>query len=148
MDMTCTKQWSVGNRIIDSAHREILGMVNEIVRLIVVRDAAALLEAFELLENCLCAYFSIEEQVAQAANFDFTQHKLAHQFLLNEFKRTKDELMSKNGVWSEFEEKGYINSLKNYLIRHIKDDGKPLKMVLDTHYYDFNPSCVGEAPAP
>lgn len=145
MDMACTKQWSVGNRIIDSTHKEILGMINGIARLIVVRDVAALSEAFELLGNCLCAYFLVEEHIAQAVHFDFTQHKLAHQYLLNEFKRTRNELMSRNGVWSKSEEKGYIDPLKNYMIRHIKEDGRLLKMVLDTHFYDFNPNGVGDA---
>lgn len=145
MDMACTKQLSVGNRIIDSAHKEILGVINGIVRSIMARDVAALSEAFELLENCLCVYFSVEENIAQAVNFDFTQHLLAHQQLLNEFKRTKNELMARNGEWTKFEEKGYIGSLRNCLVRHIKEDGKPLKIVLETHFYDFNPNRIGDA---
>ncbi len=137
--MAFTKELSVGNRILDSEHKKLYDMINGIVRPIAAKDVAALSEAFELLENCLCAYFSVEENIAQTVNFDFTQHRLAHQQLLSEFKRTKDELTDKNGVWSKFEKKDYINSLKGCLIRHIKEDGKLLKMVLETHFYDFKP---------
>ena len=139
MDMDCTKQLSVGNRAIDSAHKEILGIINGIARTIMARDIATLSEAFELLENCLCAYFSIEENIAQTVSFDFTRHRLAHECLLKEFRRTKNELMAKNGAWSKFEESGYIDSLKNSLIRHIRTDAEPLKIILETHFYDLNP---------
>ncbi|MDO8465163.1 MAG: hemerythrin domain-containing protein [Gallionella sp.] len=139
MKMACTKQLSVGNRIIDSAHKEVFGMIDRIAHSIMARDIAALPEAFDLLENCLCVYFSVEENIAQAAHFDFTKHRLAHQNLLNEFQRMKNWLMEKNGAWSRFEEEGCIDSLKNCLVRHIKEDEEPLKIVLNTHFYDFNP---------
>lgn len=139
MKMTCTKQLSIGNRAIDSAHQKVLDMIDGVVHSIMAKDIAALPEAFDLLENCLRAYFLVEEHIAHAVGFDFTQHRLAHQGLLNEFQRMKNWVMAKNGAWSEFEEEGCIDSLKNCLLRHIKEDAKPLKIVLETHYYDFSP---------
>jgi hypothetical protein len=127
MDITCTKQLSVGNRIIDSAHKEIFDVIDRITHSIAVRNIPALTEAFDLLENCLDAYF------------DFTEHSVTHQDLLNEFQRINNWLMGKNGMWSKFEEKGCIDSLKNCMVRHIKEEGKPLKIVLETHFYDFKP---------
>lgn len=139
MDITCTKQLSVGNRMIDSAHKEVFDVIDRITHSIAVRNISALTEAFDLLENCLDAYFSVEENIAQAVGFDFTKHRLTHQDLSNEFQRLKNWLMEKNGLWSNFEEKGCIDSLKNCMVRHIKEDGKPLKVVLETHFYDFKP---------
>lgn len=143
MTFAWSKELSVGNRIIDSKHKKLHDIINGVIRSIVAKDAAALLETFELLENCLCAYFVVEENIAQALDFNFTQHKLAHQCLLNEFRRIQDELTTKNGVWSKYEEKVYIDSLRHCLIRHIKEDDKPFKAVLDTHLYDFKHSCTG-----
>lgn len=143
---TWSKQLSVGNRAIDYEHKNLHDIINGIVRSIVARDIAALLETFELLENCLCAYFVVEENIAQAIGFNFTQHGLAHQRLSNEFQFIKDELMTKDGIWSKHEEKGYIDSLMYCLIRHIKEDGKPFKAVLNTHLYDLKPSCAGSVP--
>jgi hemerythrin len=138
MDMRCTKQLSIGNRIIDSAHKEVFGMIDWVIYSIMARNIVALPEEFDRLENCLCVYFSVEANIAQAVNFDFTQHRLAHQILLNKFQRTKDWLMAKNGAWSKFEEDSCIDSLRNCLIRHIKEEGEPLKIVMETHFYDFN----------
>lgn len=134
-----TKQLSIGNRTLDSEHKKLHDIVSRIACSIVARDAAALLETFDVLENCLAVYFVIEENIAQAINFDFTQHKLAHQHLLNEFQRIRNELMVKNGRWSDDEGRHYAHLLMAYLIQHIKGDGRSLKIVLDTCLYDFNP---------
>lgn len=139
MYTTCTKQLSVGNRIIDCAHKEVFDVIDRIAHSIAVRNTSALTEAFDLLENCLDVYFSVEEDIAQAVGFDFTEHSATHQSLSNEFQRIKNWLMEKNGAWSKFEEKGCIDSLKNCMVRHIKEDGKPLKIVLETHFYNFKP---------
>lgn len=138
MELSWTNDLSVGNRVIDSAHKEVLGMVNSIVRSIVAGDVANVSEAFKLLEKSLCAYFVVEENIARTLGIDFAQHRLAHQGLWIEFHRIKDELMAGNGEWSEFEGECCADSLGCCLIRHIKEDGKPLKAVLKTRFYDFN----------
>lgn len=134
-----TKQLSIGNRTLDSEHKKLHNVIIRIAYTIVAKDVAALLETFDLLENCLSVYFVVEENIAQAVNFDFAQHKLAHQHLLHEFQRIKNELTVKNGKWSDDEGKNYAHLLMYHLIQHIKKDGWPLKIVLDTYLYDFNP---------
>ncbi|MFZ2302163.1 MAG: hemerythrin domain-containing protein [Gallionella sp.] len=138
--MIFSKVLSLGNRAIDSEHKKIHDLINKIADL---RGADTLLKAFELLENNLAAYFVVEENIARAIEFDFAQHRLAHQCLLNDVHFIKNEMMAKNGLLSKTEEKGYIDSLWHCLIRHIKEDGKPFKAVLDTHFYDFNPGRAG-----
>ena len=134
-----TKQLSVGNRVLDSEHKKLHGIIDKIASSVVARNVAALPELFELLEDCLCAYFSVEENIARAVNLDFTRHQLAHQRLLDELQRVKEELTAKNGMWSDEEGGDYAYSLMDYLIQHIKEDGRPLKIVLDACLYDFNP---------
>jgi len=125
------KKLSAGNRILDSEHTKLLDIVNGIVCTIITKDLDAMSEAFDLLENCLCDYFALEENIARAANFDFTQHRLAHQNLLNKFLRMKEELMVRNDIFlSKADEKDYIDSLRNCLIHHIQLDTKPLKIIL------------------
>lgn len=138
--MQFSKELSVGNRILDSEHEKLHDMINGIARAVAAGEVAALSELFELLENGLCAYFVVEENIAQALNFDFTQHKLAHQELLKRFQHIKDELTAKNNRRSKSEEKDYINYLRDRLARHIKEDGKPFKAVLNTQFYDFKPN--------
>ena len=52
------------NTAIDNTHKEAVGMINRIARLIESGDVAALPEAFKLLEKGLCAYFAIEKNIA------------------------------------------------------------------------------------
>lgn len=134
---TWTKQLSIGNRILDSEHKKLHRIINMIAGTIAARNVAALSEGFDQLENCLCAYFLVEEYIAQTINFDFNQHRLAHQYLLNEVQRIRSELTASNCVCPDDE--NYARCLMNCLIRHIKEDAKPLKIVLDTFLYDFNP---------
>jgi len=145
--MQFSKDLCVGNRIIDSEHKMLLNMINVIASSIAARKVGVLSKAFELLENSLCAYFVVEESIAQALDFDFSQHTFAHQNLLNKLKRTKDGLMMKNGMWSKSEEEDFICFMKDCLVRHIKEDSKSFKAVLDTQYYDFRPNWVEGAPS-
>lgn len=140
-----SKELSVGNRILDSAHQELLNIIDWMSHLIEVEDVATLLHAFELLEERLHTYFEVEKNTARAVSFDFTQHQLSHQHLMKEFSRTGDELMAKNDALSKPEGKGYIERMRGCLIKHIKEDSKPLKIVLDTYLYNFKPSSIGDA---
>lgn len=140
-----TKQLSVGNRIIDSIHKEMFAMINRAAHQIKAKDLVALAETFDLLDSYLCRYFAVEEKIAQAAGFDFGKHRLAHQNLLNEIEHMKHECREKISLWSAWEEKNYIDSLEFCWVRHIREDARPLKVILDTHFYDFKPDCLNLA---
>lgn len=121
-------------------------MINGIASIIAAGNHIALTEAFKLLEDRLCAYFAVEEHIAQAVNFDFTQHRLAHQSLLEKIKLKHNESLGKYH-WTKPEQEYYIHSLKNYLFQHVREDSKPFKAVLETQFYYFNPSCAGGGAA-
>ncbi len=125
--------------MIDSIHKEVFEIINHIARLICNKDIPGLQEAFALLEQSLAEYFATEAKVAQAVGFDFDNHVLAHQALLKDIRHKKTELVERNGLWSKSEEKIHIDSLRNCFISHIKEDSNPLKILLETHYYDFKP---------
>jgi len=135
-----SKKLSVGNAILDSEHKNLIAKINNIMRLIEARDSAALSDAFELLENWLIIHFENEEMFAQATNFDFTQHKLAHQRLLSELQHLRNELGAKNAAWSDSGAKLYYLFFHNWLIGHITNEDMQMKPVLQSHPYDFMPA--------
>ncbi len=139
MDISWTKQLSVGNRVIDSAHKELLGMVNRMGYLVKVKDCSAIAEEFKLLEERLRAYFAVEESIAQAVNFHFASHKLAHQSMLDQFQRTRGDLAAMNGMWSDDDGEKRCCILRDRLVKHFKEESARLKLVLDTHLYDLQP---------
>src|SRR3989338_6538277 len=79
-------QWSVGNAIIDSEHRNLLDMAYNLGSIIRKGDISAISQELEQLENWLCEHFKNEEDIALSVGFDFTRHGLEHQNLLKEFQ--------------------------------------------------------------
>jgi len=139
MDIIWTKQMSVGNRIIDSAHKELLAMVNRIGYMARVKDCSAISEECKLIEDRLSAYFAVEENIARLVEFPFTQHKLAHQRLLHQIQCTRDDLAAMNGIWSGDEGEKRCYFLGNCLVKHFKEESEQIKVVLSTHLYDLKP---------
>lgn len=147
MGLTWGKQLSVGNEIIDAEHRNLIGMVNDIVRAIRARDCDALAQAFQLLEGWLCVHFVNKEKIARAVNFDFSNHKSAQQYLLKELQHMRDELIAKNGMWSDGAVDHFTRSLKVWMIDgHIIDLDMLMKPALQAHDYKFwTGQCDNEA---
>jgi len=140
MDFSYTKQMSIGNRIIDSAHEKILDMINRIEHLIKECDCHALTKTFNLLEEHLSDYFLVEEGIARAINFSFAEHDIAHQNLLKKIQQSKNDLVASNGTWSNATAKHHSNLLRDCLSTHIKVESEPIKIMLVTRFYDFKPS--------
>ena len=119
MNMICTEQSGVGNEAIDSEHKTLTSLVNNVKRAIEARDSSILFGAFCLLETWLKVHFEHEEKKAQADNMDFSNRKLEQQYELNGLVFLKDGLAAKNGSWSDDEAKLDIQFLSDWLIEHI-----------------------------
>ena len=134
-----TNHLSLGNRAIDSAHEHIISIINRVGDLIEARDGAALIETLKLLENSVCACFEVEAKIAYAIKVDFTQHNLAHQRLLDELRRIRNLSAEKNDMWSDREVEAFTIPWAKRFTQHIQVEGEPLKVVLNTHFYDYKP---------
>ena len=134
-----TNDLSLGNRTIDSAHEHIFSVINRVDDIARARDGVALTETFKLLENSLSAYFEAEEKIAQAIKVDFAQHKLAHRRLWNDLQCMKNILAENNGMRSDSEVETFALPCAKRFIQHIQNEGESLKVVLNTHFYDFKP---------
>ena len=132
-------QWSVGNAIIDSEHRNLLDMAYNIESIIKRGDISAALQELEQFEYWLCDHFENEEEIALAVDFDFTNNGLEHQSLLEEFHRMKDELMSHGSTLPDSAAKRYSHFLDEWLVVHILKEDMLMKPMLQTHAYDFMP---------
>lgn len=138
MELVWAGELSVGNAVIDAEHRNLIGLVNEVISGIRSSDVSALSQAFELLEYLLRIHFANEEKIAHAVGFPFVQHKLAQQYSLKELQHMKDELAIKNGVWSDGAADHFARSLKSWMIdAHIIKLDMLMKPVLHNHGYDF-----------
>ena len=139
MVLIWTEQLSVGNAIIDSEHKSLIGMVNGAEHALRKGDDSALLRAFGQLENWLTEHFANEEKIAQAIKFSSDQHKLAQQYSLKELQFVKAELETKDGMWSESAVEHFSRVLRIWAIDHIARLDAPMKQVLQSHPYDLKP---------
>ena len=140
MELAWTKQLSVGNAVIDSEHKYLIGIVNSARRAIMARDSFMLSQEFERLENWLCVHFANEEKIARVVNFDFSEHKLGQQYSLKELQRLRDEWAANDGTWCESEVERYSNSLADWMIDgHIIKSNMLMKPALQAYAYTFWP---------
>lgn len=139
MELTWTRQMSVGNQSIDTEHQTLLNMVNDIERAISKRDSAALAQAFKLFEEAVHNHFRNEASIAQAINYPFDEHTFEHQYVLNELQSMRVELISNEGKWSESAVEHYYGFLSQWTTEHIHEDDMKMKALLETYPYDFKP---------
>ena len=139
MESAWTNLMSVGNKSIDAEHKLLLNMLNDIEGAIIKRYSARLLKAFELFEDAVDSHFRNEASIAKALKFPFEEHILEHQYVLNELKSMRDELVSNAGRWSESAVERYYGFLSKWATLHIDEDDMRMKAILDTLPYDFKP---------
>ena len=130
----------VGNAVIDIDHKMLIVMVNGVEAMIRARDSFALPQALEQLEHNLNAHFAREEKIAQAINFPFGKNKMEHQYVLKEFQNMKDELIAKDGIWSDGAAEHFSHFLSDWITDHVLNEDMLMKPVLQTYPYDFNPT--------
>lgn len=101
MALTWTKKMSVGNETIDSEHKKIFDLVNEVDSVINTKDCALYTQALKMLEETTRRHFEHEEKIAHGINFPFQEHDLEHRYILEEIQALKDKLAENIGRWSE-----------------------------------------------
>ncbi len=131
---------SVGNAAIDNDHKKLIVMVNGVEAMIRAMDSFALPQALEQLEHHLFVHFVREEKIAQAVNFPFGKNKAGHQHVLREFQNMKNELIAKEGIWSDGAAEHYSHFLSDWMTDHVLNEDMQMKQMLQTHPYDFNPA--------
>lgn len=140
MSLAWTEQWSVGNSMIDSDHKNLVDLVNNVEHALRMGNRLALSLAFKQLWNDVEVHCMNEERIAQAVNFPLDNHKRTHQYLRDELQYIRDELEDKCGVWSEGAIEHFTRFLGDWLIEHVTGEDVQMKPVLQMHPYDFIPA--------
>ena len=141
MSLTWSAQLSVGNAVIDSDHEKLICIVNDVRCAIRSRDSFILAKEFVRLEDRLSIHFANEERIARAVDFDFSEHQQEQQYALRELQHLRDELIAKDGLWSDGAVKHFTGFLKHWLIDdHIIRLNMLMRPALQAHGYTFWPS--------
>lgn len=139
MKLTWSKRMSVGNETLDSEHKHILKLINEIDRAIGAKDSARFAQTLKQLEDSARMHFSNEARIAQAIDYAFVQHHSEHQHILDRIQDIETELAAHHGKWSASVAEHYFQLLSGWAIDHIDDHDMQMKLLLETLPYDFKP---------
>lgn len=129
MNAKWAEQFGAGKDAVDSGHKVLVGLVNDVKRMIETKDIPALTDAFDKIEIWLNAHFENEKKKLQAANIDCFNRKLEQQFELNSLFFLKGQLVAKNGAWSDGETNLYIQFLSDWLIERITNEDMLLQEI-------------------
>jgi hemerythrin-like metal-binding protein len=138
MDLTWTGDLSVGNAMIDSAHRKLLEIADGVVHAIELEDCMAFSQAFEQFENQLRIHYASEERIAQAVRFPYARYKMADQHFLRELDLFKQELLSRSCQCCGEAIKHYSESMKALLVDHITEKCRLMKPFLQNYPYELS----------
>jgi hemerythrin len=144
MALSWSKKMSVGNETIDSEHKKILDLVNEVDNVIKTKDCVLYARALNMLEEITRSHFEHEKKIAHAIDFPFEEHDLEHRYILGEFQVLKDKLAENQGRWSESVAEHYYMFLSTWAIDHVMEDDMKMKPLLETYPYDFKPDDLEE----
>lgn len=137
MTLTWTAQMSVGNAAIDSEHRGLISMINNVEKALRGGNHHALLHSFKLLTDSVRLHFLNEEKIAQAAEFPIEQHQRIHLHLQKELQYLREELEAKGGMWSQGAVEHFSRMLRSWLMDHLSKEDELLKAALQARPYDF-----------
>jgi len=139
MELAWSKKMSIGNELIDTEHKKILDLVNDVESVIRAKDCELFMQALEMLEKSTRNHFEHEEKIAHAIGFPFEEHDMEHQYILGEFQALKDKLAENQGRWSESVAEHYYMFLSTWAIDHVMEDDMKMKPLLENYPYDFKP---------
>ena len=134
-----TEYLSVGNAIIDSEHKKLIAMINDVEYMIKKRDSFALSEAFDRIARRLRIHFAHEKTIAQAIKFASTTDNLEHECMLKTIHFMRDVIAGKNGVWDEEAAEHYSEFLSDWFTDHIIKEDMLMKPALQHYPYNFKP---------
>lgn len=134
-----TEDLSVGNAMLDSDHKNLIGMMRTVEHALRSGDGLILSQAFHRLLNGVGIHCVNEENLALALGLPVEQYKKSNRAQQNELEHMRIELEAKSGIWSEGTVEHFSKSLKNWLGEHIGRDGEALKSALSAHPYHFKP---------
>lgn len=110
-------EFRTGIGSVDHEHKELIGLVNNVIRLMDGdHDRAAVLDALGDVNAKISAHFALEELLMRQASYvDFAPHKEDHENLLDEIRDIMDAF--ENGGYSE-QRAEFVSHLTSWFVNH------------------------------
>lgn len=152
MCMLWKKQLSVGNSIVDSGHKHLIALANDIELAMKTamdtRDGQPLKQSFEQMEKELHHHFDNDEKIAVALGLPLEPCRQAQRHMLDDLRFLKAELMAKDCIWTEAALRHFSEFLEDLITEHITLKDMPMKAALQAYDYNFWPDQERPSLAP
>ncbi len=111
-------EYSVKNEKLDSQHKKIFGMINELYAAMEERiESRVLRDIFEGLLEYVRTHFQDEERIQEECNYpDYDEHKAAHKRLTDDTLNLFEQFSKRAGTDIAFD---LFNLLKGWWLGHI-----------------------------
>jgi hemerythrin len=139
MELQWSDSLSVGNELMDTEHKNLLGMIAAVDQALRSDDGSELSQAFQRLVVYVGIHFASEERLAQTIDLPFDNHKKLNRYLREELEHMQTELDAKGGIWSEGAVEHFSHALKNWMAAHLGRDERLLKPAFVVQPYDLRP---------
>ncbi len=136
MSLVWREQLSVGNDAIDSDHKHLIEIVNQVERGLAKHNKSELDQALDQLSLYAKTHFGHEEEIARAVHYGQT-HLLheAHEKLLTKLEKFKLEAGSE---WEKEAADRFCTLLHDWLIDHVIKEDLLMKPALGRYPRDFD----------
>lgn len=137
MGLVWAEYLSVGNAVIDSDHKNLIRIINNIEDAIGRRNSAELSKAIGVFAAYMHIHVRNEEQIAEAVNFPFVHNISGHQQLMYEIRGVLENLDLMNSTWPDNLVREYSRFLHDWMMEHIIKKDMQMKPALQKLPYDF-----------
>ena len=137
MSLEWREQLSVGNDLIDSDHKYLIEIINQVNEGLKVKSLKTLTEALESLAKYSKVHFSKEEKIAAAVGYPQADklHE-SHEALLLKLEQIKLEIGEE---WADESIEGFSLFLREWLINHVIKEDMLIKPFLKKYSPRFDP---------
>lgn len=121
MSLVWREQLSVGNDLIDSDHKHLIEIINQVEECMKTRSRDGLGMAFDRLSRYSKTHFSAEEKIAESVEYkNASSLHDSHEALLERLDRLRQEI---EDDWTDLSMEHFTELLRSWLIDHvIKED--------------------------
>jgi hemerythrin len=139
MSLVWRDQLSVGNNVIDSDHKQLIAVVNEVEKSLSTKNLEGLSASLDCLLDYSQQHFAREEKIAQAAGYAEVPYlHQSHAVLATQLDQVKSEIAAMGQDWSSTTVEHFTNLLRNWLIDHVIKEDLLMKPALQKHPPSFN----------
>lgn len=137
MSLVWREQLSVGNDLIDSDHKHLIEIINQVENCMRTKSREGLGSAFDRLTRYSKTHFAAEEKIAESIGYkDAPRLHDSHEALLTRLDQLRQEI---EDDWSEESMGHFSELLRSWLVDHVIKEDLRMKPVLTKRSPLFDP---------